>query len=262
MGVEKETFEQTAYKLFKEKNKEIFSFVYEDKKYWLKKARPTKSNFMHKLVYKVFSIEVLIPVLEKKSHESIYFETSKINSLKEKQINTPFIKLINKDFFILEDCGKTVNSYLKDKNLKKEKAYNLIDLVLAELSKIHNEKEFHGGPQTRNFTFKDGKIYTIDFEENFDTNIDIVTLQVRDLILFLISIARLKLDFDFDYESIINRYIELSPQNKYFKEKLKTLASKISFLISFSQVKFINRIIGKEARSFFKLFLMLKNLKG
>ncbi|GAB1464772.1 hypothetical protein MASR2M54_02720 [Aliarcobacter cryaerophilus] len=56
--------------------------------------------------------------------------------------------------------------------------------MILVLSKIHNFSQFHGGSQLRNFTFKDDKVFVLDFEESFETDVDIKTLQYRDFLLF------------------------------------------------------------------------------
>ena len=261
MGLVKK-FEQLVLGLYKKKDEEIFSFEYESKKYWLKKARATKSFLSHKLFYKIFPIEVLLPVEEKSNKQSILFETDKIRRLKEKGVNTPSIAFQNDWFFVLEDCGKTANSNIRKKDISEDKMYYFIDKLLIEISKIHNLNEFHGGAQARNFTYKDGKIFVIDLEDSFDNSINLKVLQLRDLILFLLSLTKTRAKFDVDYEYVIDKYIELCPMNKDFKFKLKKLAQRISFLIKISQLSFIKKIIGRDGQGFFKLFLILKNLKG
>ncbi len=261
MGIEKE-FKDLVYNLNEQKKEEIFSFEFENKKYWLKKARATKSNFIHKLLYKRFSIEVLLPVENKTAKDSLKFETNKIERLMQKGVNTPTIKIKNESFFVLEDSGKMVNSYIRKRDISKEKMYYYIDLMLENLALIHNNHEYHGGPQARNFLYKDGKITAIDFEDSFDDNIDLEVLQFRDFILFLLSLTKTRASFEIDYNYVIKKYTELVPQNSDFRRKLKSLAQKISFFITLSQNRFFKKVIGRDGQGFFKLFLILKNLKG
>ncbi|WP_424686230.1 hypothetical protein [Halarcobacter ebronensis] len=255
-------FEELVSELSKTKKQEIFSFEYDNQKYWLKRARATKSNLIHKLFYKLTSIDILLPVESKSDKESLNFETTKIARLKEKGIKTPNIAFKNEEFFVLEDSGKMVNSYIRKRDITKEKMYYYIDLMLKELALIHNNKEFHGGAQARNFIYKEGKVTVIDFEDSFDESISLETLQFRDLILLLLSLTKTRSSFELDYDFIINEYIKLVPQNKEFRKKLKKLANKISFLITLSQNKFIKKIIGRDGEGFFKLFTILQNLKG
>lgn len=155
-----------------------------------------------------------------------------------------------------------VNSYIRKRDITKEKMYYYIELMLKELALIHNNKEFHGGAQARNFIYKEDKITVIDFEDSFDKSISLETLQFRDLILFLLSLTKTRANFELDYNFIINQYIQLVPQNKDFRKRLKKLASKLSFLITLSQIKFIKNIMGRDGEGFFKLLLILKNLEG
>ncbi len=261
MGIDKE-FEELVLRLNKENNSEIFSLEYKEKKYWLKKARGTKSQFSHKIFYKIFPFEVLIPVEEKSAKEALKFETEKIERLQEKGIKTPNIPFKNREFFVLEDAGKMINSYIRKRDISKEKMYYYIDNMLLQLSKIHNNNEYHGGAQARNFTYKNGEISVIDFEDSFSKDINLDVLQFRDLILFLLSLTKTRASFEIDYEYVVNKYIELSPSNQSFKQKLKKLANRLSFLIKISQIGFINNLIGRDGEGFFKLFIALKNLKG
>ncbi len=238
---------------------EIIPIFYENKKYWIKKARATTSSKLHKFCYIFFPFEILLPVKNKTSKEAILYETSKIEKLKKYKVNTPQIVFKNEDFFILEDCGKTINSYIRKKEITKEKMYYFIDKLIIELSKIHNNNDFHGGAQARNFTYKDGKVFVIDLEDSFESNVDLKLLQFRDLLLLLSSFTKTKANFELDYKYIIDKYISLT-NNYNFKNRLKKLASKISFLIFLSNIKFVNNFLGKDVKSFFKLFNFFKNL--
>ncbi|AXH15537.1 hypothetical protein AMYT_1969 [Malaciobacter mytili LMG 24559] len=238
---------------------EIIPIIFKDKKYWIKKARATFSSKLHKFYYSLFPFEVLLPVKNKTAKEAMTFETLKIERFKEYGVNTPQVVFKNEDFFVLEDCGKTVNSYIRKRDITKEKMYYFIDNLLIELSKIHNNNDFHGGAQARNFTYYEGKIFTIDLEDSFEDNIDLKLLQFRDFLLLLLSFTKTRASFQLDYRYIIDKYISLTNNND-FKNRLIKLANKISFLIFLSDIKLINKLLGRDVKSFFKLFKLLKNL--
>ncbi|MFX4233632.1 hypothetical protein ACOL24_07260 [Aliarcobacter butzleri] len=240
--------------------KEIFSFDFEGKKYWLKKARATKTNKIQKFFYKIFSFELLIPSLAKSPKNALIFETTKIEKFKELGINVPNIVYKSEDFFVLEDSGKNLNSFLK-KNIDESKFYYFVENLLIELAKIHNSKEFHGGAQIRNFTYKDEKVFVIDFEENFESNTTLETLQFRDFLLFLLSFTKLKkLSFEVNYNYIINRYIELT-NNKNVIYKLKNIGKRLKFFIYLSQNSFLKKFLGSDVINFFKLLKILNSLE-
>ncbi|RZV18378.1 kinase [Aliarcobacter butzleri] len=239
---------------------EIFDFNFEGKKYWLKKARATKPNKIQKFFYKIFSFELLIPSLEKTPKDALVFETTKIEKFKKLGINVPNIVYKSEDFFILEDCGDSVNSYLRTKNITQDKFYYFIEKLLIELSKIHNCGQFHGGTQLRNFTYKDEKVFVIDFEESFDSNISLEALQFRDFLLFILSFIKIKeINFEIDYNYIINKYIEYSKKQDTMK-KLQDFSKRVSFLLFLSEVSFIKKSLGSDVRNFFKLIKILNFL--
>lgn len=256
---QKKDFEKEIKKLVKSNENEIFSCEYENKKVWVKKARATTSSYLHKFYYKLFPFEILLPVENKSSKQTVFFETNKLIKFKELGIQTPEIIGRNEDFFVLEDCGKNVNSYIRKRDISKDKMYYFIDKLLVELSKIHNKNEFHGGAQARNFTYRDGIISVIDLEDSFSSDVDIKLLQFRDLVLFLLSLTKTRANYELDFRYIIDKYVELS-KNDDFIQRLNLMARKVSFLIYLSEINFINKLLGRDVKIFFKFFRILKDL--
>jgi len=250
--------EEIAKKEFLSNSAEIFPIEFENQRYWLKKARQTKPNKIQKFFYKFFPLELLIPSLGKTAFEALQYETSKLEKFNKLGISTPKIAYKCDDFFVLEDCGRTVHSLIR-KNITEEAFYYYVDLMLKELSQIHYNGLFHGGSQTRNFTYKDGKIFIIDLEESFDSTINLEVLQFRDLLLFLLSFVKIRTNFDINYEYIINKYMKLTNSNNT-KNRLKKMANKISFLIYLGEIKFLQKLFGSDVKGFLKLFKTLKTL--
>lgn len=242
-----------------ENQNEVFSFNYDNKKYWLKKARATHSTIAHKIYYKLFPFEVLLPVKEKTAVESIRFEIDKIKYFKKIGLNTPNIILHTENYFVLEDCGKMVNSYIRKRDITQEKMTYFIDKLVDTLVLIHNNGEFHGGAQARNFLYNNGKIFVIDLEDSFDNNIDLKLLQFRDLFLLLLSFTKTRSSFEFNYKYVIESYIAKSNNND-FKQRFISLGSKLSWLISLSEIKIINKFLGRDVKGFFKLLKSIKSL--
>ena len=254
------SFEDIAKKEYEKSNNDIFPFIFEEKQYWLKKARATKPDKIQKFFYKLFPFELLIPPIVKSSKEALDFEVSKLEKFKELGINVPKVVLKNSDYFILEDSGKSVNRILKNKNIIEKDFYFFVDKLIFELSKIHNFSQFHGGSQLRNFTFKDDKVFVLDFEESFETDVDIKTLQYRDFLLFLLSFIKIKeTNFKIDYEKIINKYCELT-NNIEFKQKLIRFSKKLRFFLWLYEKDFIKKIVGSDVKYFFEFIQVLRNL--
>ena len=254
------SFEELAKQEFLNSKKEIFPFIFEDKQYWLKKERQTKPDKLQDFFYKFFPFELLIPPIKKSKKEALKFETSKLEELLNLEINVPKIVYKDEEFFILEDSGKSVNTILRKEVLDKEDFYFYVELVLSELAKIHNLGLFHGGSQLRNFTYKDDKVFAIDFEESFSKNIDIKTLQYRDFLLFLLSFLKLKeLKFKIDYEKIIDKYVKLT-NNVLFKEKLINFSKKLRFFLWLYKKEFIKKRVGSDVKYFFELIEILNKM--
>ncbi|AYJ79677.1 kinase [Aliarcobacter cryaerophilus ATCC 43158] len=254
------SFENVAKKEYELSNKDIFPFIFDEKQYWLKKSRATKPDKIQSFFYKFFHFELLIPPIVKNSKEALFYEVSKLEKFKELVINVPNIAYKCEDFFVLEDSGNSVNAYLRSKDINEDKFYFFVDKLIFELSKIHNFSQFHGGSQLRNFTFKNDKVFVLDFEESFESNVDIKTLQYRDFLLFLLSFIKLKeASFKIDYEKIINKYCELS-NNFEFKQKLIKFSKKLGFFLWLYEKEFIKKRVGSDVKYFFEFIKVLRNL--
>lgn len=234
---------------------EIFSIEYQGQKVWVKRARKTGSNLFHHLVYKLTKNPLAKPVENKNPKEALKFESSKLKALYELDIAVPKVIHVTENYFVLEDCGPTIEYYIK-KNLLDD-TMHMLENIITELATLHNKNEFHGGSLLRNFTYKDEKIYFIDFEESFDEESDMKELQFRDLCLFLFSISKAKIEAD--YQSLLIKYIDLT-NNKEVIQKFHELVSKVSFLIKLVENKTIWNNLGKDGKSVFRLLKELKNI--
>lgn len=242
-------------KILKDPKLEIFSLVYKEKKVWVKKARGTGSHLFHKLAYLLTQNTIVIPVENKSPQEAVKFESTKLQRLSALSIPVPKVLETEETYFIIEDCGPTIRYLLKN-NLVSDPT-KLFEKIISALALMHNANEYHGASQIKNITYKEDKIYFIDFEESFNQEIDIDDLQFRDLFLFLFSLSRLNMEIDF--ESIILKYIALTG-NKDVIQKFHTLISKVSFLIKLIENKMIWKYLDRDTKSVYLLLQKLKNI--
>jgi len=237
--------------------REIFHIEVEGKKVWVKRARKTGSNLLHKIAYMITKNPIVVPVDNKSPQEALKFESTKLKRLYELSIPVPKVITTNNEYFILEDRGSTVYHRIK-KNLE-DNPEQILEKIIIELSNLHNINEFHGGSQIKNFTYKNDKIYFIDFEESFSRNIDIEELQFRDLFLFLFSIS--KLNIEINYENLIRKYIDLT-KKKDVIEKFHTLASNVNLLMKLVENKTIWNLIDRDTKSIYRLLAQLNNISS
>jgi len=242
-------------RLQKEPSLEIFSIKYNGVRLWVKRARRTGSNLLHKLAYMFTKNPIVIPVESKTPQEALKFESSKLQRLAELSIPVPKVIEVTDHYFILEDRGATIQ-HLISKGFLSNPA-EVLEKIIIQLAALHNIDEFHGGSQIKNFTYTNDTIYFIDFEESFDKDIEMNELQFRDLFLFLFSLS--KLNMDVDYESLIQHYIALTGKEDTI-QKLHILSSKVSFLIKLLENKTVWNIIDRDTKSIYRLLQQLKNI--
>jgi len=235
---------------------DVFFVTYNDKKLWVKKARSTGSRSFHKFVYSLYKHPLIIPVDSKDPQEAVAHEASKIQHLYNLGISIPKVLRTNPDYFVLEDRGPTVND-LMHKDLLDD-PMKVFEKIIAALAKLHNLKEFHGSSQIKNFTYEEGELSFIDFEESFTEEVAIEELQFRDLFLFLLSLSRL--DREFDYEKLLRKYIVLT-HNDGIIDKFHRLITKVSFLMKLIQNRTIWKLLDNDTKGIYKLLLQIKEIK-
>ena len=234
---------------------EVFSLDYNGKKHWVKKARKTGSNLLHRFTYTLTKNPILTPVEKKSAKSALQYESSKLKRLHDRNIRVPNVILVEKEYFVIEDCGPNI-SYLFKKKLVKN-PQELLEKAITELAKLHNQNEYHGGPQIKNLTYKNNMVYFIDFEESFSDTINLKDLHFRDLFLFLYSISRRNIEID--YSALLHTYINIT-NNRTIVSQFQKLIASVSFLMKLLENKFIWNIIDKDTKSVYKLFKQLHSL--
>ena len=236
---------------------EIFDIQLNTKeKAWVKISRKTGSNLFHRLIYTITANPIIVPVENKSSRETLLFETSKLIRLRELSVPVPEILYKTDTYFVLEDCGSTIRDLIKKEKLKEP--MEVLGEIIIQLSTLHQNKEYHGGSQIKNFTYREGKVCFIDFEESFQDQVSLDDLQFRDLFLFLLSIG--KESIEIDYILLINTYIEHTHKTDTI-DRFHVLITKVDFLIKIIDNTFVGNLIDRDTKSVYKLLKALKDIK-
>ncbi len=239
----------------KEPALEIFSIEYDGRICWVKRARKTGSNLLQRSLYGLTQNALLVPVENKDPEEALKFESSKLQELYTLSVPVPKVIEVSQTYFVLEDAGPTVRHLIKHDLI--EDPPKVFEEIIAQLAALHNLDKFHGGPQIKNVTYKDKKISFIDFEESFDSEVDIKDLQFRDLFLFLFSLSKTKREID--YKILIKKYIELT-DNKDVIQRFHQLASNAAFLMKIVKNRAVWNIAGRDVQSIYRLLEEVKNI--
>ena len=236
---------------------DVFSIIYKGQKLWVKKARRTGSNTFHKWAYKLIKDPIIVPVNDKSPQEAIHYEASKIQQLHDLGIHVPKVIDITDNYFIMEDRGPTINDLMHNNLVNDPMA--LFEKVVTQLSILHNKNAFHGSSQIKNFTYQTEKdaVFFIDFEESFDEHINIEDLQFRDLMLFLLSLSRLRIPLD--YAPLLNTYIRLTGK-KDIHQRLRTLTAKVSFLMRIMHYKSIWNLLDNDTKGIYTLLQQIRQI--
>lgn len=251
----KTEFKQKIYETLTQFPKsEVVPIFYNDKKYWVKIIRPSKSNLLHRLVYNLTKNPLLLPVENKSAHETMVNEILRIKELKKKGFSVPKVAGFTRDFFVLKDKGDSVYELLTHQNY--HNTHGLLLKCIEELSLIHVLDMYHGAAQIKNFIIKKDSVILIDFEESFDSSIPLKEIQYRDLFLFLFSISRLQIDVN--YIALIEHYVAQT-HNTNFQKRLINLSKKLLPIVHILQKKYIWKYLDKDTKGVCNLFVELQN---
>jgi len=239
----------------KNPQKKIFNIEYDNKKIWVKRAGKTGSNLLHHAAYKITKQPILIPVENKTPHETLIYESSKLQKLYHLSIPVPKVINITDDYFVMEDCGHVLR-YL----IKNDLVCNIEDVsikIIKKIASLHNKGVYHGASQIKNIVYKDDEIFFIDFEESFNQAIRVDDLQFRDLFLFLFSLCKEKADIN--YKSLIQSYIDITGNIDVIK-KFANLVSTISVLMKIIQNKTVWYILDRDTKSVYRLLRQIERV--
>jgi len=118
----------------------------------------------------------------------IYEEAERINDLDQAGVPVAPIYYFDQRFFIQAFSGTSLDTVLPRRPATERLV--LIRQVIKNLAHLHQQGQWHGGPQIRNLTLHDNQLYRIDFEERFGFSAPLALAQAYDLLLSFNSIKK------------------------------------------------------------------------
>ncbi|WP_457606765.1 RIO1 family regulatory kinase/ATPase domain-containing protein [Nitratifractor sp.] len=236
--------------------REVFPFEHAGERLWLKRARPTGSNLLHHLAWRATRLPLLLPAATQSPAEALRHESGKLRRLESRGVSVPAVLLVTEEFFVMEESGPSLRSLLREDALEK-KADEIYRELFETLGRLHALGEYHGGSQLRNFTWKEGRIHFIDFEENFPEETPLESLQFRDLFLLLFSLAKDR--HPIDYRRMVSHYSEASG-NDWAADRLREFASGMPTLERIVSFPPVWNVLDKDSKATYRLIQELKEL--
>lgn len=152
----------------------IMPFEFEGKRYWLKQPEKLSGIWLF---------------LKPQPQKAFQKELAILKNFAKIQAPVPQLVLFGSDYLVLEDTGKTADSWIEDsttpKALKQEILSDCVDALIA----LHQRDLIHGRPALRDMTWFANKVHFIDFESRSKSK-NLQWLKVRDMIVFLHSYCR------------------------------------------------------------------------
>jgi len=233
--------------------KEVLAFEHNGKRFWLKRARATGSNLLHRAAWRLSGFSLLTPVKRQDPRSALQHESQKLQRLQAKGIPVPQVYLVTDDFFVMEETGENFPTVLRKKLL--EPSRQSYALLFRQLGALHRSGEYHGGSQIRKFTYRDDHVFLIDFEENFPDTVPLETLQFRDLFLLFFSLAKDR--HPVDYAAMTDLYAETSG-NAWARDHLRHFAQKADPLGKIITFPPLWKILDKDTKATYRLIGELK----
>ncbi|MDR2391895.1 MAG: hypothetical protein LBE84_09495 [Planctomycetota bacterium] len=121
---------------------------------------------------------------------SAVFEADRLEWLAGRGVDVPRVLHRSDSYFVMSDAGPGLDALV---SRKPEKAKRLLPKAIGALKRLHNLGVAHGGAQIRNFTWLNGRVHLIDFEDDIPDNA-FAAFQLRDIFLLAFSLERLGTD--------------------------------------------------------------------
>lgn len=189
-----DTLKTAVEKLISENKKlRTFSFDYNGEKFWVKQPELGEVNIWHRLALlfsKVVKNNFFKPTIVTDPIASLAYEAKKIMLLNKNDIHVPELILSNQNYLVLKDAGIPLSSLLNSDEVTLDKKLDICKQLSISLADMHNRGFYHSRPALRDITYKEGKIYFMDFEENLEESLTINEAILRDGFIFVHALYR------------------------------------------------------------------------
>jgi tRNA A-37 threonylcarbamoyl transferase component Bud32 len=189
-----EKLQKTVEKLISERAySRTFSFDYNGEKLWVKQPEMGEANIWHRLLLilsKLVKNNFFKPTVVTDPKASLIYEAKKISSLRQNNIPVPEIVLHNEHYLLLKDAGLPLSLLLNTDEITFEEKVEICKKLSTALADMHNRNFYHSRPALRDITYKEGKIYFMDFEESLETTLTLEEAILRDGFIFVHALYR------------------------------------------------------------------------
>jgi tRNA A-37 threonylcarbamoyl transferase component Bud32 len=189
-----DTLKTAVEKLISEnKNRRTFSFDYNGEKLWIKQPELGEVNIWHRLSFllsKVLKNNFFKPTIVTDPLASLAYEANKIAFLHQNHIHVPELIMSNRHYLVLKDSGIPLSSLLNSDEIILDEKLDICKQLSISLADMHNRGFYHSRPALRDITYKEGKIYFMDFEENLEESLTTEEAILRDGLIFVHALYR------------------------------------------------------------------------
>lgn len=175
---------------------EIFPFEIGGERVYVKKRRPNKhalGKWVQGALFRVFPHPLVLPSGQP-AGGNVAFEAATLRRMAGHGVAVPRVLHETADYFVMSDTGESLQRILR-KTADQDERDKLVALAARALRRLHDTGQAHGGALIRNMTIRDGVLHFIDFEEDVPAA-HLEQYQLRDLFLFVFSLARNRLPVD------------------------------------------------------------------
>lgn len=126
----------------------VFSLDVEGQRYWVKRASKDYKNLLQAWLFP--------------NRTQLRDEAQAMRALQQRGMRVPAVVHESSDFIVLSDVGESMQRHIHLAQGKQRSHY--VAQVAETLSQLHRAGGWHGNAALRNFTWHDGQIGMIDFE--------------------------------------------------------------------------------------------------
>ena len=200
----------------KYRHKRTFSFKYQDQVLWIKQPFEDATSFYRTgllkigrlcliVLAKITGNPLFIPTSVKAPYESLSHEAQRIEQLKQHGFAVPTLLDVQPNYLLMQDSGPPLSQVLNEVN--PQQANSIIKQLSQQLARMHNLGFYHSRPALRDFTYQNGVITFLDFEEDLSQVLTTEQAILRDGLVYIHALFR-KLDSKTLIHKAISEYKE------------------------------------------------------
>jgi tRNA A-37 threonylcarbamoyl transferase component Bud32 len=229
---------------------------------WIKRAEPTTKNPWQptaRFMTRLLPWPLLRSTATTGDRQSVIAEAERLRAWKSAGLPVPELLEATPDHILTADAGQPLRGWLRTE-ISPARRLAATQLAARSLGQLHASGYCHGRPFLKDIVYDERQVAFIDLEESPEKVMPLVTAQVRDLMLFMMSCTALLGDSHppEDFHALINTYWLANPSVTVLRVLRRNL--NVIYWLALPLRLCPSRLLGRDGRQIVRGLAVLRRL--